>query len=76
MNYDSTKRKEIYHSRKENGLCVWCGKINMTYRVHCDDCKPAHTMRINRCTRCRENEPNNGHPWCTKCRKEKIYGIG
>lgn len=58
-----------YHERKENGLCVRCGKPNDGEYVCCSSCREKTRAYVNETRRWLLE-----HGICPRCRKEKLYG--
>lgn len=44
MSIESERKKQLYKTRKTTGLCVRCGGVARTRRVHCVECA-AHMSR-------------------------------
>lgn len=65
MSYGS----ELYRKRKENGLCVRCGKPNDGEYVCCSSCREKTKSYVNE-TRAWLKE----HRICPRCRKNRLYG--
>lgn len=65
MSYGS----ELYRRRKENGLCVRCGKLNDGEYVCCDPCREKMNTYVKE-TRAWLKE----HRICPRCRKNRLYG--
>lgn len=63
-----SKKKIRYHYRKDNGLCVVCGKPAQSERVTCDAC--AEKRRNYKRENTKYYRENNICPYCGK---EKIY---
>ena len=61
--------KALYNDRKENGLCVKCGKQNDTSGVLCSECKDCGN-KIQR----KSYKYYIGIGICPRCHKEKLYG--
>lgn len=61
--------KRMYHRRKENGLCVECGKPLDNVHVMCNECRIKANEERNKT---RKYYQEKGI--CPRCRKEKLFG--
>ena len=83
MPYKDPKRKmEIYYWRKENNICVACGKKqSLENRTHCFECneKAKEYARENQiwrkqhgiCVVCGKSRAEKYHVICRECRKKQ-----
>ena len=76
-------QKEKYHFRKEQGLCVRCGKNKAEEgRVLCNNCKAKQSEYYNEtrqffkdlglCTRCHKNRIFENETLCPECRARRM----
>lgn len=67
--------KNLREQRKENGLCIWCGKpICSTSTVYCTDCKIKNQRRNNKRKNGIERSERHEYGLCYICGKRAIEG--
>lgn len=70
-----TYNKNLREQRKENGLCIWCGKpICSTSTVYCIDCKIKNQRRNDKRKSGIERSERHEYGLCYICGKRAVEG--